>query len=142
MLPKRIEPEAPAATVVVNGVVVPPMALPETKLTLYEVVHGQEPVFWIFQVLVKVCPGVMTVSSGTVTSDTKTELLQPTAPEEDELLLEGSDPPDMVGKGVGLAKGVFVEVGVCAKRVAVAVDVTPCMVNCCAASVAAAVAAE
>ena len=123
-------PEAPGATVTVRGVATPPMALPETKLTLYVVVHGQEPVLESFQVFVKVCPGVIAVSSGMVTSATYAELLQPTAVE----------PPLLPGvfeaivcdvNKVGLASGVTVAVDVwVTDNVGVAEGAEACKVNC------------
>ena len=107
-------PEAPGATVTVRGVATPPIPLPETKLTLYAVVHGQEPVLESFQVLVKVCPAVIAVSSGMVTSETNAELLHPTAvepppPPAVSVFVGPSGRARNVGVIVGVKDGVAVE---------------------------------
>ena len=110
-------PDAPGATVIPMAVATPPMALPETNVTLYVGVQAQEPVFCNFQVFLIACPGVTTVLSGYVTSDTKTELLHPTAPDAppdvDPLEVVGIEGfVNKVGLAVGSARKVAVAVGV------------------------------
>jgi len=103
------------------------MELPLEKTTAYDVVQVQVPMFFSLHVLVKVCPGVMIVSSGMVTSVMKSITLQFDVG-------DGKGGAEVGGAlvSVNMTIGVTVRVGVTSPK-GVLVGRSACMV--CAAAV-------